>query len=102
MTPSTDPVSQIFTVLRHPARRRILLTLDRQSEFEEMEFRPADFVPNNAEQERFHRELYQVHFPKLEDSGFIDWDRDRDRITHGPRFGELHPFLDLLEDAEEV
>lgn len=66
-----------------------------------MEFSPADFMPDNAEQERFHRELYHVHFPKLEDSGFIDWDRDRDRITHGPRFEELYPFLDLLEDADE-
>lgn len=101
MTPATDPVSQIFTVLRHPARRRILITLYRHSESETMDFRPADFVPNNAEQERVHRELHHVHFPKLEDRGFIEWDRDYDRITCGPCFEELHSFLDLLEDADD-
>lgn len=77
------------------------MTLYHHSDSEEMEFVPTDFVPENANQERLHRELYHVHFPILEDSGFIDWDHERNCVTPQPRFEELHPFLDLLEDSED-
>lgn len=77
------------------------MILYHHSDSEEVAVSPADFVPDNVDQERFYCECHHVHFPKLEDSGFIEWDREQDRITREPRFEELHPFLDLLEDFEE-
>lgn len=77
------------------------MTLYYHSDPEEMEFGPADFVPTNVDQERFYRECHHVHFPKLEDGGFVEWDREQNCITPQPRFEELQPFLDLLEDFED-
>ncbi|MFP8890132.1 hypothetical protein ACLI4U_10210 [Natrialbaceae archaeon A-CW2] len=43
---------------------------------------PVDF-------ERLRQELLHVHLPKLEDQGFIHWDRDPLTASRGPRFEEV-------------
>lgn len=42
--------------------------------------------------------IYFVHLPKLVEYGFAEWDRDTEIVTRGPRFDEIRPFLDLLDD----
>lgn len=99
-SPPEDVVSQIFDVLRHPSRRRILLTVYRHDEPGAASFTPADFLPQAADRERFQSELRHTHLPKLADSGYIDWDRTQELIEPGPQFEELRPFLDLVEKFE--
>lgn len=43
-------------------------------------------------------ELQHVHFPKLDQAGYIDWDRDAGRLSSGPNFSEIEPFLRLLAE----
>lgn len=38
---------------------------------------------------RLRQELVHVHLPKLEDQGFIDWERDPFTASRGPRFDEV-------------
>jgi len=45
--------------------------------------------------------LLHNHLPKLADSGFIDWDRDRQVVTRGPRFGEIEPLIELMVDHRD-
>lgn len=45
--------------------------------------------------------LHYVHLPKLDENGFVDWDRDAQRVTRGSRFDELEPFLELLVRRRE-
>lgn len=40
--------------------------------------------------------MRHVHLPKLEDLGFIDWDRRTHEVRQGPRFDEIEPLLDVL------
>lgn len=40
--------------------------------------------------------LQHVHLPKLQEYGFIDWDRDAEEISKGPNFEEIRPLLELL------
>jgi len=45
--------------------------------------------------------LRHVHLPKLEDYGFVEWDREADEIRKGPQFAEIRPLLELLDDHRE-
>ena len=42
--------------------------------------------------------MYHSHLPKLERLGFIQWDRDVDVISPGPRFEEIRPLLTFLQE----
>jgi len=42
-------------------------------------------------------QLRNVHLPKLEEDGFVTWDRETDELTRGPNFAELRPVLEALE-----
>ncbi|MFP9191480.1 transcriptional regulator [Natrialbaceae archaeon A-CW1-1] len=50
-----------------------------------------------------HVALYHTHLPKLADCGFIRWDRDSNEVTKGPRFEDVRPLLEAIDDqAEEL
>ncbi len=40
--------------------------------------------------------MQHVHLPKLEEYGFIEWDRDSHEVRKGPKFNEIQPLLELL------
>jgi len=40
--------------------------------------------------------MYHVHLPKLENYGYIEWDRDGDEVTRGPQFDEIRPLLEVV------
>lgn len=42
-----------------------------------------------------------VHLPLLEQQGYIDWDRRHHEVTRGPRFDELRPLLDTIEEFDD-
>lgn len=42
--------------------------------------------------------MYHLHLPKLEGAGFIDATWERRSVTAGPRFGEIRPLLELLDN----
>lgn len=39
--------------------------------------------------------LHHVHLPRLQEAGVVEWDRDRDRVTGGPRFDVARRVLDV-------
>ena len=43
-----------------------------------------------------------IHLPKLADHGFIDWDRETQRVTKGPKFDEIEPLLTVLVENQDV
>lgn len=45
--------------------------------------------------------LRHLHLPVLEERGFVRWDRENHRVTRGPRFEELEPFLELLRELQD-
>ncbi len=48
-------------------------------------------------------ELRHNHLPKLEEAGYIEWDREAGEISEGPRFEEIKPILELIENhADEL
>ena len=91
---------ELLDALGHIQRRRLLcalLTPNPQS---------AGTVgvaaTDSAEEERMRRvEMHHVHLPKLEEYGFIVWNRDTNKVSKGPTFEEIRPLLELLADHED-
>ena len=46
-------------------------------------------------------QLVHNHFPKLDSLGFVDWNPQTQELTQGPRFGEIEPFLRLMNEHQE-
>ncbi|WP_435158454.1 DUF7344 domain-containing protein [Haladaptatus sp. DFWS20] len=46
--------------------------------------------------------MWHIHLPKLADHGFIDWDRETQRVTKGPKFDEIEPLLTVLSENQDV
>jgi len=43
-------------------------------------------------------DVYHNHLPKLDDLGFVSWDRENGVVATGPQFEEIRPLLELLAD----
>lgn len=86
--------------LAHRERRRLLRAL--------VEHNPQDARPISADDadgtalEQLLA-MRHVHLPKLQEYGFVEWDKDADEVSTGPNFAEIRPLLELLDDhADEL
>ena len=43
---------------------------------------------------------YHVHLPKLADAGYIEWDTEAETISRGPKFAEVEPLVQLLNEYD--
>lgn len=81
-------------------RRRVILLLLKQGRLDttaDILFR-GEIEADDAEIALTHN-----HLPRLEDAGYIEWDQETGEIAKGPRFEEIEPFLDLIENhADEL
>jgi len=81
-------------------RRKLLVAL---LEHNPQDDSPVVVVDDESESEAVERlvTMTHVHLPKLEDHGFIEWDRDRNEVSKGPAFEEIRPLLELLVEHED-
>lgn len=100
-TESQSTLDQTFDALCHLSRRRILSTLAQANPRDTDEFESADFKPDDEELEAFRVNLHHSHLPKLAEAEFINWNRETDTITRGPRFEEIRPLLKLMDDHQD-
>lgn len=79
-------------------RRQLLLRLATADQHTE----PIDF--SDAEHTAGELDplvtMHHLHLPILEEREYIRWDRENDRVTKGPRFDELKPFLKPFQDLQ--
>lgn len=94
-------LSEKFDILSHPARRRLLVALDAQNPRDEDDLASNSIAGDGENLELLEQEMYHSHLPKLEEAGFINWDRDRGTITRGPRFEEIEPLIKLMNDHQD-
>ncbi|MGQ3412935.1 hypothetical protein ACT4ML_11820 [Natrinema sp. LN54] len=45
--------------------------------------------------------MHLVHIPALADGRFVEWNRDDHVVTKGPRFDELVPVLELIDELPD-
>lgn len=88
------PLDEKLDALSHEQRRRLLLALLEH---------PLREVPIELGRERAGATsqetriaMHHTHLPKLEEHGFVRWDRGNGHVVRGPRFEELEPLLVMV------
>jgi hypothetical protein len=98
-------LDELFEMLSHEPRRRILVAVGRDNPRDEDEIASklaaTEHEGGPDTTELVKTKLYHVHLPKLDEAGFIDWDRESCHIRRGPRFEEIEPLLGLLDDHRD-
>ncbi|MFD1515538.1 DUF7344 domain-containing protein [Halomarina rubra] len=86
--PTTD---ETFSLLTNVYRRRLLVALLSESRVD-----TADLVPDPAAE--VPTRLHHVHLPKLDEADFVDWNRERDVVARGERYGAVEPLVRMLAE----
>lgn len=94
-----DELDESLDALSHPLRRKVLTRLTALAVPDTPELEVEELV---EEGDRGNETilLSHNHLPRLADSGFIDWDRERNVVTRGPQFDEVEAVIDVLASHE--
>ena len=87
----------VFELLSNGHRHRLLRTLLEEGSTTAIP--PSDDTGPEAKPESVRLALYHIHLPKLDDAGLIEWDRDRNQVSKGPKFKTV---VDLLGRPDET
>lgn len=99
---SPDRFSQTLDALSDPYRRQLLLALLEHNPQDDHDQDPLDIAARSEEDsELLQTELVHVHLPKLDEMGFIDWDREHNEINVGHRWEEIAPLLRLIDSNRD-
>ena len=93
-----------FDILANEYRRRVLVAmLEHNPQDGDDPQIPADITIENEDLETLRMHMRHKHLPKLEDAELIEWDRDTNTIRTGPRFDDIRPLLELMQNhADEL
>ena len=100
MAKGTDWETILVTLASEYRRRALVALLERGPQGEDVGV-PEDVHVGDEELEVLRIELYHVHLPRLREAGFIRWDSSAHEIRPGPRFEEIRPLLELIEDHRD-
>lgn len=94
----------VMSALANRYRRRVLVALLNHSpQHDDGPQIPADIGLPDEDTETLGIQLWHIHLPKLEVAGFIEWNQDTSSIRRGPRFDEVRPVLELMQNhADEL
>lgn len=88
-------MGELFALLSHPHRRRIFTELNESTSRHETEVE-LEALSDATELEDETVNLIHNHLPRLAEAGFVEWDPERQVVTHGSRFHEIAPLISLM------
>lgn len=94
-----SPSSQAFEALSTGFRRQLLLSLHEANASHEDDGEPLVLDWSDADVERLV--AVHTHLPKLDELGFIHWERETGTVTTGPNWDDIATFLRLLHDHRD-
>lgn len=93
--PNPEEIDRGLRVLSSTCCRRLLFEL-----YEKMETGEGDSVDYSDTTLCLTSEsrllLHHVHLPKLEEYGYIKWNKTEETVQKGPQWKEVEPFLNLI------
>ena len=101
---SVGSLDRFLNVLASKYRRRLLVALlEHNPQDDEDPQIPDDVHITDENLDDLMMQMSHVHLPKLEEAGFIEWDRDTNAIRKGGKFDEIRPLLELMRNhADEL
>ncbi|WP_200840196.1 helix-turn-helix transcriptional regulator [Halorubrum sp. JWXQ-INN 858] len=94
-------LNQLFEVLSHPFRRQVLFYLCEHTPDSEGELTVGALKTGGDDPDVLTIQLRHLHFPKLANAGYIEWEESTDTVRRGPMFDEVEPFLRLMHDHRD-
>lgn len=94
-------VDGLFEALSDPYRRQLLVALLDHNPQDDADRDPLNVVSDDLEPEVLQQALVHNHLPKLEELGFIAWDRGTNEISKGPEWDAIAPLLVLIHDHRD-
>jgi len=91
-------MDEYFEALANTHRRRLLVALLDHNPQRDGVHVPEDIHEGEIALEALQEEFYHSHLPRLEEAGFIGWNRDTHEVVKGPRFDEIRPLLELMQN----
>lgn len=85
-------IDTMMNALSHQIRRGVLLALLEDPS------RGIESLGRVVEAENAATLLHHVHLPKLDEAGYVNWNRRTGLVSRGQQFDEVEPLLRLLED----
>jgi hypothetical protein len=106
MTGSVDErsgasLNELFEILSHGYRRHILRALADSDQQTNGGIGTILRSEGEEEPDVLELELRHNHLPKLDDYGLVDWNPSTETLTRGPRFEEVEPFLDVVDENRD-
>lgn len=84
--------------LSNAHRRRILVRLYEGCEAIDL----SDLVRHGeSDPERLRIKITHVHLPKLEQYGYIQWERDEGEVRRGPDYDAVAPIVRVLHENRD-
>jgi hypothetical protein len=90
-----------LTILSNHHRRRVLLALVDNAPQTTPIGSTATVETDGGDQLQTIA-MQHNHLPKLADHGFIDWDRETQRVAKGAQFEEIEPLLTVLSENQDM
>lgn len=94
----------MFEALADPYRRQLLLALFEENPQDCDDLDPLHLLNQGTTTDDLAAtqiNLDHVHLPKLEDMGYIEWDRESGELSKGPSWEEIAPLLQLMYDHQD-
>lgn len=97
-------LDEMFIALSDTYRRRLLVALLKHNPRKISGLSiPEDIHTGEKEMEDLRAIMFHNHLPRLEEAGFVRWNKVVDTVMKGPRFQEMRPFLELMHNhADEL
>jgi hypothetical protein len=94
-------LDRVLDALGHRYRRRLLVALLEHNPQDDDDAQNAEealgtVAGADTDEDAIEIELFHNHLPKLDDLGYITWDREEGTIRKGPNWDEIEPVLGLL------
>ncbi len=98
---SSSRVDGVFEALSDPYRRQLLVALLKNNPQDDDNRDPLNATSDENEPEVLQTELLHNHLPKLEEMGYISWDRGTNKIIKGPDWDGIEPLLTLIHTHQD-
>ena len=98
--PENEALNRTFDALSDPDRRRILTVFLEEDTRDGDSFAPTDFRAEGENAEDPLTRYHHIHFPKLEEAGYIEYDHECNTVSRGSKYDEIEPVVKLLVDHQ--
>lgn len=96
-----QPFDAVLAALSDPYRRQLLVALLDHNPQDDDDRDPLGILAAADEPDVLEIELIHNHLPRLEEMGYITWNRTTNEISKGPQWDEIEPLLELIHNHQD-